>query len=375
MRFLFIVQGEGRGHLTQAIALEKMLRRNGHEVVEMLVGKNSFRRLPRFFKESVQCPVRHFMSPNFTPPAKGGRASLAHSVLFNMRHLRSYARSMKFINSRIHESGADRVVNFYEVLCGLTYGFYRPSVPQLCVGHQYLFLHPDFQAPAGHRIGMALLRGFTRLTSIGARERFALSFRPMAADAHRRISVVPPLLREEVLRSHTAEGDYVLGYLLNPGFAESLEAWHGCHRDTLLHFFWDKRDEPAVKAVDDTLTYYGLNDAAFVREMAGCKAYACTAGFESVCEAMFLGKPVMMVPAHIEQTCNAYDALRSGAGIVAHGFDVTRLLAFCEKYRPQPQFATWVMSAESRLMSLIEQDIYHTDVAALDEQLLFEGAF
>lgn len=33
MKFLFIVQGEGRGHLTQAITLEEILRRNGHEVV------------------------------------------------------------------------------------------------------------------------------------------------------------------------------------------------------------------------------------------------------------------------------------------------------------------------------------------------------
>lgn len=40
MKFLFIVQGEGRGHLTQAITLEEILRRNGHEVVEVLVGKS-----------------------------------------------------------------------------------------------------------------------------------------------------------------------------------------------------------------------------------------------------------------------------------------------------------------------------------------------
>ena len=33
MKFLFIVQGEGRGHLTQAITLEEILRRNDHEVV------------------------------------------------------------------------------------------------------------------------------------------------------------------------------------------------------------------------------------------------------------------------------------------------------------------------------------------------------
>ena len=42
MKFLFIVQGEGRGHLTQAITLEEILLRNDHEVVEVLVGKEQF---------------------------------------------------------------------------------------------------------------------------------------------------------------------------------------------------------------------------------------------------------------------------------------------------------------------------------------------
>ena len=36
MKFLFIVQGEGRGHLTQAITLENILLRNGHEVDVLL---------------------------------------------------------------------------------------------------------------------------------------------------------------------------------------------------------------------------------------------------------------------------------------------------------------------------------------------------
>lgn len=51
MKILFIVQGEGRGHLTQAISMEKLLRSNGHEVVEVLVGKSESRRLPGFLSE------------------------------------------------------------------------------------------------------------------------------------------------------------------------------------------------------------------------------------------------------------------------------------------------------------------------------------
>lgn len=81
-----------------------------------------------------------------------------------------------------------------------------------------------------------------------------------------------------------------------------------------------------MKRVDNTLSFYQLDDVEFLRQMAGCKAYASTAGFESVCEAMYLGKPILMVPAHIEQDCNAYDAEKSGAGIISSDFNLQQLL-------------------------------------------------
>ena len=89
-----------------------------------------------------------------------------------------------------------------------------------------------------------------------------------------------------------------------------------------LRFFWDKWEEEPVKRVDNTLSFYQLDDCGILRQMAGCKAYASTAGFESVCDGMYLGKPILMVPAHIEQDCNAYDAEKSGAGIISSDFNL-----------------------------------------------------
>ncbi|MEQ2911081.1 hypothetical protein [Butyricimonas faecihominis] len=60
MKYLFIVQGEGRGHLTQAISLSQMLRRHGHEIVEVLVGKSSNREIPAFFLEKIGAKVKTF---------------------------------------------------------------------------------------------------------------------------------------------------------------------------------------------------------------------------------------------------------------------------------------------------------------------------
>ena len=131
MKFLFIVQGEGRGHFTQAITLEEMLLRNGHEVVEVLVGKSSTRTLPGFFNRSIHAPVKRFISPNFLPTADNKRANLTKSFAYNLLKLPEYIRSMYYINQRIRETGAEVVINFYELLTGLTYALFRPSVPYI----------------------------------------------------------------------------------------------------------------------------------------------------------------------------------------------------------------------------------------------------
>ena len=112
MRILFIVQGEGRGHLTQAIALEKLLSENGHTVVEVLVGKGESRRLPGFFNRSIHAPIKHFISPNFMPTPENKRANLNRSFMHCLSKLPEYMESMCYINRRIKETGAELYVNF-----------------------------------------------------------------------------------------------------------------------------------------------------------------------------------------------------------------------------------------------------------------------
>lgn len=105
MKFLFIVQGEGRGRLTQALALEEILLRNGHEVVEVLVGESSSRILPGFFNRNIRAVVRRFISPNFLPAPENKRADIKRSVCWNLMRSPVYIRSIRFIRERIEESG------------------------------------------------------------------------------------------------------------------------------------------------------------------------------------------------------------------------------------------------------------------------------
>jgi len=360
MKYLFIVQGEGRGHLTQCIALEEMLRRNGHEVVGVLVGKSAARELPAFFQQKIKAPVYRFESPNFLPSAANKRNNLWRSVTYNLCKIPTYLKSIRFIKQRIRESQADVVINFYELLTGFCYAFYYIGVPQICIGHQYLFLHKDFELPEIHRAKIGTLNFFSRLTSIGATQRLALSFHEMPEDTKHRIRVVPPLLRKEVFSLEPKTGDYIHGYMLNSGFAENVLEWHKKRPETPLCFFWDRKGEHTVKQVDETLSFHPLDDKKFLEMMNGCRAYASTAGFESVCEAMYLGKPILMVPAHIEQDCNAYDAARNGAGIVSKDFNLDGLLNFAQTYRTNVTFRPWVNSAPYKILHELAQEAHAT---------------
>lgn len=68
-----------------------------------------------------------------------------------------------------------------------------------------------------------------------------------------------------------------------------------------------------------------------------------------------MGKPCMMIPAHVEQYCNAIDAEREMAGIASDSFDIDRLKEFCHGYEEDVEFRMWENCAEPRVMAIIEQ--------------------
>ncbi|MGN0196083.1 MAG: glycosyltransferase family protein [Candidatus Cryptobacteroides sp.] len=373
MRYLFIIQGEGRGHLTQAMTLERMLSKHGHEVVGMLVGKSASRKLPAFFLDGVKAPVHCFDTVNFVPSFKDKRPSIFRSFFYNMSISFKFHDSIRLISKTIKTCGADVIVNFYESLGSIGYARSRSKKPMVCIAHQFLLLHKDLHISELGYEGHLGLNLFTRAIGAQASKILALSFRKMPDEPKLHMKVVPPLLRPQVVSLRSPQGDdpvvrdggYILGYMLNAGFSEEVMKWHRAHPGVPMHFFWDNASEGPVKKVDDTLSFYYLDDNEFIRQMAGCRAYASTAGFESICEAMYLGKPLMMVPTHIEQKCNAFDATkdihtapdgrRGRAAVASNRFDMSVLLDFAENgYAPDPDFQDWVRSAEEVILHELE---------------------
>ena len=117
MKVIFVIQGEGRGHLTQALALKQMLLHEGHEVVKVLVGKSKNRVIPEFFQNKIGTPIEVFDSPNFLPSKDNRKFNLLRSLAYNTLLVPNYLSSIHLIRKNIQKSGADIIINFYEVLC------------------------------------------------------------------------------------------------------------------------------------------------------------------------------------------------------------------------------------------------------------------
>jgi uncharacterized protein (TIGR00661 family) len=136
--------------------------------------------------------------------------------------------------------------------------------------------------------------------------------------------------------------------MLNTGYFNEVQKWHEKNPKVKLHFFWDKKDAGNELIIDENFTLHQINDKKFLELMSGCKGYITTAGFESVCEALFMSKALMLIPAHLEQEINAADASSINGGVVSNCFDLSILLDYVNKrpYFDIENFRRWVLSAE-----------------------------
>lgn len=359
LRIVFVVQGEGRGHLTQALALRHILAGAGHEVVHVLTGVSPRRVIPRFFFDSIGCPVTPFESPNFKTDPSGRRVCILPTLADALLRAGAYARSVSVLRGEIVRAKPDLLVNFFDPLPALARLLGRmPRVPALSVGHQYVFGHPAYRFPPGRRVDRQVIRAYTRFTAFGS-HRAALSLYPLPDRPG--VTLVPPLLRAAVLDRcpPSAPEPFLLVYVANEAYGADIVRWHRRRPEVPLHCFWDRPGAGETEVLDDTLTFHRLHDSLFLDMMARCLGLVATAGFESVAEALFMGKPVFLVPieGHFEQQCNAFDASRIGAGMAGDAFgDLDRFVEYLSRpARPADGYRDWVRSAPARFVELAQR--------------------
>jgi len=190
---VFIVQGEGRGHMSQSIALKEYLDDAGISLDAVFVGKRNTGTLPDYFVNCFEDRIIPFHSPYFlsTPNKKG--IYVGRTLLFNLLRSFTYIREIARIRKKINHIKPDVVVNFYDVVGALALRKLDPAVKRIGIGHHFYLHLKDYFGLKGV-VDRYLLAGHTRIIMNSCDRVLALSFSDQQADS--RIEVMPPLIRK-----------------------------------------------------------------------------------------------------------------------------------------------------------------------------------
>jgi len=342
MKYFFIVQGEGMGHTTQSIALRSMLERNGHSVIITFTGTNFFKR-----KNPLYIDIHHktFFSPVFLPRKDKQGINLFRTFIYNFLLAPFYLYSIIQIAYRIRASGADSVIVFYDMVGQLGSFFSFSGKPVFSVSHHFFFNRPALKWPLKRKAERCLLIIHSWMASVGAKKKLALSFSEEPSIPDKNIYVVPPLIRSEILESKAQAGKHIHVYSLQAGFLQSVNELAKKFPEKEFRVFLN--DIPKDFEHLANVNVFTVSKDKFKESLVTAGLVLCTAGFETLAEAIYLNKPLIVVPSkgHFEQYCNSLDVSRIGAAIVYEDFNFPHLPVSKNNSSFVP-FVKWVDKSE-----------------------------
>lgn len=341
--YSFIIQGEGKGHFSQALALQQLLSEEGGTLKKVYVGRSFFAPLPGYFYGSLPVPVRTFFSPNFVRTSNKKGIRLLSSLILNGLLGPLYFMEALRLGFALHRSGTS-IYNFYDPVGGLACRLLGLKKRSTVISHHFYLTHPDFNHPFGWDSQYALLRRLNRILKKSAGRVWALSFRKGRDSG--KIHVVPPLLDLRVRGEEWTRGERDLAYFLNPGFVEDLLEYYRRNPDLKADVFSTYKPGSTVPG---NVTLHTPSRADFLDKLLRCRRLITTAGFDLVAEAFYLGIPVYVIPAeqHYEQYCNALDASRTGMAFQLEQLDDLKDAEF--EARSNKKYREWVDAARSQV--------------------------
>lgn len=340
MNFLFIIQGEGKGHWSQAIAMKQKLDSQGHRISAVLAGRSKQRVIPPYAGKAMGMKIQSFRSPNFirTSDRKGIRPGL--SILYNLAISPVFILNIFRIRKQILRDDVDVVVNFYDMIAGLANFFIFKRKKFIVLSHHYFLTSGYFQFPEGYFFQKRFLKLHNRICALKADEILALSFREFPSKPG--FKIIPPFLREELKTMPVSDEGFILVYLLNEGLIRKVLEIAGDY--TAYNFKLYTGEFPQKSVQPDNIQFKKPDYPGFIKDLASCHLLITTAGFESQCEAAFLGKPVFTIASknHFEQICNAVDGEIQGISMPLEKFSIE----FTPDTAKHPSIRNWFMRSD-----------------------------
>lgn len=304
MRIVYAVHGYGRGHATRSLAVLAELR-SRHEVL-VLAGGDAYEAM------AAEWPVVRIPTLGFAYGPATGRRSNWRTLRYNVPAALDvwwHGPVSAMVADAMRAFAPDVVISDAETWSH--HAARRLGIPRIGFDHIGILLHCRPRIDPGDQLEAALdtlvYRAF-----MGRPERVLVSSFYDAPPRSDSVRVVPTLPRQTVRDAVSRDDGHLLVYL-NKGqhqFDRRL-------RDVLLavgipvHVYGT-----GLRGQDGPLRFLPPGNRSFVDDLASCRAVLSTAGNQLVGEAMFLAKPLLVMPEHcVEQRLNARAVERLGIGL------------------------------------------------------------
>lgn len=297
MRIIYGVVGEGMGHATRSrVVLEHLLSR-GHEI-RVVVSGRAHRFLVERFRGQAGIAFEEIHGLHLA--YEGSRLDLAASVLENVREApRGLRRNLEVYTRMADDFAADAIVSDFESWAYL-YGLAR-RIPVISIDNMQVLnrcAHDEFVTDGGgHSFHFA--RAAVKVKLPGAFHYLVSSFfYPPVRRA--RTTLVPPILRPEILSARRRPGRHILVYQTSAANQSLLPLLQRLPQEFRVYGLGRDSREGNV-------TLCTFNERRFIDDLRTAAAVIAGGGFSLMCEAVHLHVPMLSCPVEgqYEQELNA----------------------------------------------------------------------
>jgi uncharacterized protein (TIGR00661 family) len=309
-----------------AVAAE--LRQRGHEL-QFCCGGTARNVLKKKDEPVIQVPaLTHAMEDN--------RVQVFETIQCNWRTILNASDTIERLCAIFESYDPDLLITDFEAFSPRAAA--KLHIPIISFNHQQVITETRYDLPPKHRWDAMLAHLVIRAIAPRNPAHILLTsffFPPLKHPD--RTTLVPPIIREEVRDRIPSEGDHILVYYNHgEGADDVLETLRSVDAPFIVYGFPQSADDQNVAR----LTMKEPSIDGFLHDLATSRAVICTAGFTLMSEALYLGKPLLVVPNQgiFEQTLNALFLEQETLGEYITQSELTpdrieRFLARTVKYR------------------------------------------
>jgi len=324
MRILYGVVGEGMGHATRSKVVIDHLVQQKHKVKIVASGR-AYTFMKRHFPDVVE--IRG-LTIRYSAGAMDRDLSLVQNVLLSpsmlLQNAAAYIDDVRHFKPKMVLSDFDSYAWFFARRFGLPIvSIDNQQIIHKCkhAGEITKGLGADFHAT----------RAFVKAKLPGCEHYVITSFftPTIRAKFRERVTIVPPILREEILKTRPTRGEHVLVYQTSTSDRALLAQLNRLHARKFVVYGLGR------DAVEGNCTLHSFSEQRFVRDLASARAVITNGGLSLMHEAIYLGKPILSVPVRhqFEQEMNARYLEQCGYGLAAPHIDADVLDAFLRQER------------------------------------------